>query len=176
MFRNTIFRQYLVISDVHSDFISLKKICERHKDAEALVCAGDLCPDGYDFTVLLSSFRFINVRGNMDNLWDYKDLLLPLPSEETHFALGERTVYLSHGHLISSAEPVGGDIVISGHTHVPRLEIQNEVIMLNPGSLVRPRGGSPKSYAIMNEEKIELRRLEDGLRFKFLKLPPVSAF
>ena len=40
-------------------------------------------------------------------------------------------------------------VVINGHTHIPRDEVIGKVRYLNPGSASRPRGGSSKSLILM---------------------------
>ena len=53
-------------------------------------------------------------------------------------------------------------IVISGHTHRPLVEKQQEVLFLNPGSAVQPRYGYPASVALLriNENSIDTRLIE----------------
>jgi putative phosphoesterase len=55
---------------------------------------------------------------------------------------------------------VDADVVCVGHTHLQfRLEV-NGVVVLNPGSVGLPRDGDPRAaYAIIEENKIELRRV-----------------
>ncbi len=56
-------------------------------------------------------------------------------------------------HDLSSLDldPAAADIrlVVSGHTHRPAAEIQNGVLLLNPGSAVLPRGTQPASVALV---------------------------
>lgn len=52
-------------------------------------------------------------------------------------------------------------VVIHGHTHVPREEYgANGVLFLNPGSPTRPRGGSRKSVARLFVDKGTLKSVE----------------
>lgn len=39
------------------------------------------------------------------------------------------------------------DILLHGHTHIPRDEIINDIRWLNPGSVSQPRGDNPPSFA-----------------------------
>jgi putative phosphoesterase len=56
---------------------------------------------------------------------------------------------------------VEADVVCVGHTHQPYvLEVDNKLV-INPGSLGQPRDGDPRgSYAIIEDNQVELRRLE----------------
>ena len=56
-----------------------------------------------------------------------------------------------------------GDIFIQADTHVPTLfEDEKGIIRLNPGSPSRPRGGYKASYAVIKEDRIEIRKLKNG--------------
>ena len=47
-----------------------------------------------------------------------------------------------------------------GHTHVGAIEKIGDKIIANPGSISKPRGGSCKSYIIIDEENIILKKLD----------------
>lgn len=44
-----------------------------------------------------------------------------------------------------------------GHTHIPLVEAQGDVLLVNPGSLSRPRGGSAPGCALLTIEQGEVR-------------------
>jgi hypothetical protein len=51
-------------------------------------------------------------------------------------------------HIPPAKTPSGTDVVLHGHTHVPRDETDPQgVRWLNPGCISRPRGGQPASFA-----------------------------
>jgi putative phosphoesterase len=56
---------------------------------------------------------------------------------------------------------VDADVICVGHTHQPFvLEIADKII-INPGSVGQPRDGDPRaSYAIIEDYKVDLKRLE----------------
>ena len=62
-----------------------------------------------------------------------------------------------------------GDIFLFGHTHVGTIEKIGSKIIANPGSISKPRGGTNKSYIVIDETKIELKTLP-GDTLKSLKL------
>ena len=49
------------------------------------------------------------------------------------------------------------------------IEKMGDRIIANPGSISKPRGGTKKSYLIIDEEKIELKEL-NGELIKTLKI------
>jgi putative phosphoesterase len=55
------------------------------------------------------------------------------------------------------------DVVIFGHTHQPLAETIGGILFLNPGSAKSPRGGTPRSIAILHCSP-------DGLRHRFVEL------
>ncbi len=58
-------------------------------------------------------------------------------------------------------QDVEADVICVGHTHQPYvLEVDNKLV-INPGSIGQPRDGDPRgSYAIIEDNQVELRRLE----------------
>ncbi|MGL4757377.1 MAG: metallophosphoesterase family protein, partial [Aeromonadaceae bacterium] len=66
-----------------------------------------------------------------------------------------RRWFVSHGHLYRPAEvPLpAGSLFISGHTHLPVLQREGELVLMNPGSICFPRGNLAASYG----------RYEDGV-------------
>jgi diadenosine tetraphosphatase ApaH/serine/threonine PP2A family protein phosphatase len=56
---------------------------------------------------------------------------------------------------------VDADIICVGHTHHPYVLEVGGKLVINPGSVGQPRDGDPRaSYAILEHEKIELKRVE----------------
>ena len=84
---------------------------------------------------------------------------------------GGNRIFITHGHnygvdfgldgLSYAAEENKCNIALYGHTHVPDSSIRGKIIIVNPGSVSRPRqlGGRP-TYGVMkvNEEgKADIR-------------------
>lgn len=77
------------------------------------------------------------VRGNCDECPDWPFAL--------DFVLCGLRFLLIH---IPPRIPLPGiDVVLHGHTHVPRNEVVQGVRLLNPGCIARPNRGAPSSYA-----------------------------
>ncbi|MGN0906361.1 MAG: YfcE family phosphodiesterase [Bullifex sp.] len=152
-----------VISDIHSDGEALSFAIERAEELNSslLLIAGDLVPSGPHFAFLLQSapFPYVCVRGNSDSVRDFRDLSMAPPPAFTLREIFGRSAVMTHGHLFDDY-PVPlkkGDIMITGHTHVPALyEDADGVINLNPGSLSRPRGPEGPTYAVIFPDRIDL--------------------
>ncbi|MEO6971623.1 MAG: metallophosphoesterase family protein [Chthoniobacterales bacterium] len=52
-------------------------------------------------------------------------------------------------HIPPARPPENVDVLLHGHTHVPREERQNGVLFLNPGCVTRPDKGAPPSIATL---------------------------
>jgi putative phosphoesterase len=56
---------------------------------------------------------------------------------------------------------VEADVICVGHTHQPYVLEVGDKLVINPGSVGQPRDGDPRaSYAIVENFKVELRRVE----------------
>jgi putative phosphoesterase len=88
----------------------------------------------------------IAVRGNMDG-GEWAD---HLPEEKT-VRLGNISVHILHDldRIKTHLGNTGVHVVVSGHTHRPRVEKQNSRLYINPGSTSYPRGRYPASLAIL---------------------------
>ena len=94
------------------------------------------------------------VRGNVDKAaWARK-----LPATAV-FEAGGVSIYVLHdlAQLDLKPEAAGFDVVISGHSHVPKQETRNGVLYLNPGSAGPRRFKLPVSMGRLrvNAGKIE---------------------
>ena len=127
---------------------------------------------------LLNRYRdkIVAVRGNCDSDVDQILLGFPMMCDYTQLFFDGKDccmrLFVHHGHKAEYASdalakllPTSNEncrtLVISGHTHVPVLEEKNGVTFLNPGSITFPKGGSEKSYAVIDTEsgKIELKNI-----------------
>ena len=91
------------------------------------------------------------------------DFFSDLPREIT-LDIGSYKVWVTHGHnyyvsmgnetIKKEAIDRGVDIVLYGHTHRPVIDIDDDIIAVNPGSLSYPRQeGRQPSYAIMEIDR-----------------------
>ena len=61
------------------------------------------------------------------------------------FTLEGRRFHLEH--IPTHCAPVGAELFLHGHTHVPRDQTLGGVRFLNPGSVGRANKGAPASFA-----------------------------
>ncbi len=136
-----------VFSDSHGDVSNAKRFFDRLAPLDCLFHLGDYAADGDKLSKLFGCPVYA-VRGNCDYRSD-----MPL---ERQVELGGKRFLLLHGHqyhswnaLLYRGEEVHADMVLYGHTHMPDLSADGARLILNPGSLSRPRGGSAESCALV---------------------------
>ena len=141
----------LIVSDTHGRDENLKKVVEMTKPFDCLIHLGDVeGSENYIRRMVPCPVRIVS--GNNDFFSD-------LP-REIEFEIGEYKALMTHGHyyyvslnteeLRRQARTRGKDIVMFGHTHKPYLDIQEDLTVLNPGSLSYPRQeGRRPSYIWM---------------------------
>jgi uncharacterized protein len=100
---------------------------------------GDVCAPTILETIEQIGPPVTVVRGNCDsnNEWP---IIVDLVRGDLRFRLQ---------HIPPDRPPENIDVVLHGHTHVPRNEKRGGVLFLNPGCVTRPNQGSPASVAIM---------------------------
>jgi predicted phosphodiesterase len=66
--------------------------------------------------------------------------------------LAERSIYVLHDLKTLQIDPVarGIDVVVSGHSHVPKIHTVSGVLYLNPGSAGRRRFRLPVTLATID--------------------------
>lgn len=176
-------------SDIHGVPKTLQMFFD-HSDAlgaELLVLLGDALYHGprngvpveYDpkkVAEMLNSRgdRILAVRGNCDCDVDQMMLSFPIMSEYAQLAVEERRFFLTHGHLYHRdyLPPLPkGAVFVQGHTHIPSAEtLSNGVHFLNPGSISLPKGGSPRTFALLDGGRIEILRLDDASVYSSMTL------
>lgn len=143
-----------ILSDSHGDYRCIDMALS-HKEAQGVelwLFAGDIAMDA-DYLSMVTDKEVIKVAGNND--WPGGRL----PDYETADIAGH-TILLTHGHLFGvafglanlaqAAIDVGADIAIYGHTHMAVDTVLDDVRILNPGSIARPRDARNGSFMVMD--------------------------
>lgn len=163
-----------ICSDVHGDYEAFKAFVDKAKKNPIIIC-GDLVPRSQSFSSLFATLYndLYIVKGNCDNAYDFALASIYIPPRIRHEKLLNKDMVITHGDMVPTPffSPImlnKGDFFIFGHTHVPKLFIDDSgVINLNPGSLSLPRGKYDSSYAIIYDNLVEIRTLKkDKVIFK----------
>ena len=141
----------LVVSDTHGQHLNLDRAVKASGQIDMMIHLGDVEGGEQRIRDAVDCEKHI-LRGNNDFFAD-------LPGEE-EFCIGSKKVFITHGHLYyvsvgtdrikEEGRARGADIVMFGHTHRPYLDVEDDIIVLNPGSLSYPRQeGRRGSYMIV---------------------------
>ena len=124
-----------VLADTHNKLP--QNVVDLARDADEIWHVGDVCAER-----ILDELRAIGppvtvVRGNCDsnNEW-------PLVVDLVRGGLKIRLQ-----HVPPEQPPDDVDLLLHGHTHVPRNEKRGGVLFLNPGCVTRPNRGAAPSVA-----------------------------
>lgn len=157
----------LIISDSHVNNNIIMQVLEKEKP-DMLIHLGDIENDTFPLEQALGTEKpSIYIRGNCD----YYDRNL---KPNAVFSLCSHRFFATHGHmygvnygydkLVYAAKENDCDVALFGHIHKPVDEEIGGVRVLNPGSISRPRGGSKRSYIIMELEEGGDMKVEFRLR------------
>lgn len=146
----------LIVSDTHKKNDNYFKVVEMHKPDMVIHC-GDVEGSEYAITNAVDCPVHI-VLGN-------NDFFSELP-RELELEIASRKVWVTHGHnyyvsmgneiIKKEAVARGMDIVMYGHTHRPVVDIDDDIIAINPGSLSYPRQeGHEPTYIIMEIDRFD---------------------
>ena len=140
-----------IISDTHG--LLRPEAVERLAGVQHIIHAGDIGrPD------VIAELRRIApvtaVRGNVDR----DDWAAGYPQTEL-VKLGGRFFYVLHNLAELDLDPTaaGIDVVVSGHSHQPKVETVDGVVYLNPGSAGPRRFSLPIALATLDLSGKELR-------------------
>lgn len=131
-------KKILILSDSHHEREVLMRIVEKHQNCEAYIHCGDSQLQSSDESLQ----PFYVVAGNTDfdrNL--APDLLLDFEAYVFWVTHGHRYgVNWDDSQLIQGAKQLGANIVCFGHTHIPYCQKKEGILLINPGSVISPRG------------------------------------
>ncbi len=156
--------KWLIASDIHGSAYYCEKLISAFstEKADKMILLGDILyhgprndlPKDYAPKSVISMLsplkdKLLCVRGNCDTEVDQMVLDFPILAEYALLPIGENMIFITHGHKYntSSIPPLSeGDILLHGHTHVPKCEKFDKFIYMNPGSVSIPKEDSPHGY------------------------------
>lgn len=142
-----------VMSDSHGDVRAVARAFEMFQafGCETVFHLGDGVRDVGSVSQQYA-MEVISVHGNMD-------YAPGTPIEHIYTADGLR-FFLSHGHslevhrtnyyLRNRARETGCQVALYGHTHTAHNQEEDGILMLNPGSVSRPKGSAKASLAVID--------------------------
>ena len=143
-------RKIMIVSDTHRRLINLAEALYQEGEIDMLLHLGDI--EGEEDAIEeMSSCPFVYVPGNND--------FCSAQSREKEREIAGRKVLLTHGHYYYVSLDLqtireegiarGMDIVMFGHTHRPVISVEDNITLINPGSISYPRQDDKKPTYIM---------------------------
>lgn len=155
-----------IASDIHGSEFYCKKMLECYKSekADKLLLLGDILyhgprndlPKDYNPKSIIELLNTIDseilcVRGNCEAEVDQVVLTFPLLADYCIIYDGDTAIFATHGHKYNEENlpPLKkSDILLNGHTHVPKCTVHENYVYMNPGSVSIPKENSHHGYMI----------------------------
>ena len=159
----------MIASDIHGSAFYCKKMVEafEKEGADRLLLLGDLLyhgprndlPKEYQPKEVIAMLNELKndvfcVRGNCEAEVDQMVLGFPVMASYAVIPFSQNVIFATHGHEYNEKNPPPlkrGDIMLNGHTHIPKYTQHEGFIYVNPGSVSIPKEKSCHSYMIMED-------------------------
>ncbi|MEH6888568.1 metallophosphoesterase [Bacillus sp. JJ864] len=138
----------LIVSDSHGSVKELKQLKEQFEEnVDVMIHCGDS-----ELTAQHAELEgFHVVKGNCDYALDFpNDIITEV--QNTRFLI-------THGHLYNikmtlqtllyRAKEAEANVVCFGHSHILGAEIIDDILFINPGSILLPRSRREKTFALL---------------------------
>lgn len=145
----------VVFSDSHRDVDTMEKVAEVCRP-DMIMHLGDHADDGIELDQRLVNIPVVVVKGNCD-LWT-------AVSDEKFLDLEGIKILMTHGDkygvrngysvILNEGRKREADIILCGHTHIPRLINKKDICLMNPGAVGRfARGPFKQTFGIIDTDK-----------------------
>ena len=172
--------KYLIVSDIHGSSESTEFIVNKFNElnCDKIICLGDVLyhgprndlPNHYEPKKVISLLnpyadKIICVKGNCEAEVDQMVLNFKI-EDKIDLNINNISCHLEHGHHLDEYR---GDakIILSGHTHIPRLETIDGKTFINPGSITIPKNNSTRNYMIWEDNTITCLNMAGEVIFTF---------
>lgn len=167
----------MIASDIHGSEFYCSQLLQAYEreGADRLLILGDVLyhgprndlPRDYAPKKVIAMLNAMKediycVRGNCDTEVDQMVLEFPVLADYALIPAGDKMVYATHGHVYNEKNlpPMHtGDVLLHGHTHVPKCIEHENYVYMNPGSVSIPKGDSHHGYMIMEGNKFAWKDL-----------------
>ncbi len=179
---------FMIASDIHGSAYYCQKMLEAFdsEKADKLLLLGDILyhgprndlPKDYNPKVVIQMLnarkdKLLCVRGNCDTEVDQMVLEFPIMADYAVIPIDNKIIYATHGHIFNgnNLPPLQcNDILLHGHTHIPKHIQHKNYLYINPGSVSIPKEGSPHSYLILDGKKLIWKDLNSGCEYMTAEL------
>ncbi len=166
--------KYMVISDIHGSVNNIYRVLDIYSEEKCskLLILGDLFNYRIDFNKstiidILNDMKdsIVCVSGNCD--YNTKGIEFDMPSIY-NLKLNNKNITITHGHIYNTNKLLeyDSDIFYIGHSHIAKIDIINNKIIANPGSISKARRGE-NSFIITDEKSITIRNLNNEILYEY---------
>ena len=177
--------KWMIASDIHGSAYYCEKLLAAYQreQADRMLLLGDLLyhdprndlPEGYAPKQVIAMLNgrkedILCVRGNCEAEVDQMVLDFPVLAEYAILTEGTRMIFATHGHVFNESHlpPLHkGDILLHGHTHVPKCTEHETYVYLNPGSVSIPKEGSHHGYMTLENGVFLWKDLEGNEKHQY---------
>lgn len=172
--------KWLIASDLHGSEYYCDKMLEafEKEKADYILFLGDVLyhgprndlPRDYAPKKVIAKLNEIKdkifcVKGNCDGDVDQMVLEFPVLSEYAVFNWNDILIFATHGHKNNpeNLPPLQKNtIFLYGHTHIPVVREEKDIVIMNPGSLSIPKNESWHGYMTFENGKFIWKDVETG--------------
>ena len=176
--------KWMIASDIHGSAYYCRKLLAAYQSerTQRLLLLGDVLyhgprndlPQEYapkEVIAMLNGMKdeILCVRGNCDTEVDQMVLDFPILADYALITTEKHTIYATHGHVFNENNhpPLrSGDILLHGHTHVPKCTVHDTYTYMNPGSVSIPKEGSHHGYMILENNKFIWKDLDGNIIYE----------
>lgn len=170
--------KWFIASDIHGSKYYCDKMISayRREKADKMLLLGDILyhgprndlPKDYEpkaVIEMLNSMKddILCVKGNCDTEVDQMVLEFPILADYCILSEGNKMIFATHGHNYNEANlpPLHkGDVLLHGHTHVPKCTEYENYTYINPGSISIPKEESWHGYIIYEDGRFVWKDLD----------------
>lgn len=170
--------KWFIASDIHGSKYYCDKMISayRREKADKMLLLGDILyhgprndlPRDYEpkaVIEMLNSMKddILCVRGNCDTEVDQMVLEFPILADYCILSEANKMIFATHGHSYNEENlpPLHkGDVLLHGHTHVPKYTEYENYTYINPGSISIPKEESWHGYIIYEDGRFVWKDLD----------------
>ena len=177
--------KYMIASDIHGSAYYCEQLLKAYQSEQAdrLLLLGDILyhgprndlPRDYAPKKVIEMLNaqkqhILCVRGNCDTEVDQMVLEFPVLADYALIADNDCTIYATHGHIFNEVNlpPLHeGDILLCGHTHVPKYDSHEKYVYMNPGSVSIPKENSWNGYILYENGIFLWKNLQQEVKLSY---------
>lgn len=185
LWKGKLFMKWLIASDIHGSAYYCRQLLDAYKreQADRLLLLGDILyhgprndlPRDYQPKQVLAMLNAMKnsilcVRGNCDTEVDQMVLEFPILADYCLLSVGKHLIFATHGHQFHETHlpPLHpGDILLHGHTHVPKCVEHETYTYLNPGSVSIPKENSYNGYMTLEDGQFLWKSLDGAVQNRY---------